>query len=249
MKNTERFTDRVENYVRYRPHYPHEIIPYLKQQIGLNSEWIVADIGSGTGISSQLFLKNGNLVYAVEPNQAMRMAAEDLYRNEKRFISIIGTAEHTTLPDQSIDLILAGQAFHWFDKGASKKEFLRMARPGAYLALIWNERDFENQFQKAYEQMLLDYAPAYQEVCDTIDETTIRDFYSPRPYSLQIFPHAQSFDLEGLIGRLLSSSYAPLEHDPNYQPMMRRLAQIFAQYSVNGRVEFAYLCKLFHGKF
>ena len=249
MKNTERFSNRVENYVLYRPHYPAKIIPFLKEQIGFNNRWIVADIGSGTGISSELFLQNGNTVYAVEPNKEMRESAEAIFKKDKKFISINATAEATSLGDSSIDLILAGQAFHWFDETASKKEFQRIARPGAYLLLMWNDRKADSKFQQVYEQMLLDFAPAYEEVCQrNIDETAIRNFFAPQPYHLQSILNSQSFDFEGLKGRLLSCSYAPLENHPTYQPIMKRLAQIFDQFSVNGKVEFEYNCKLYYGK-
>ncbi len=249
MKNSERFSDRVDNYVRYRPHYPAEIIPFLKEQIGLKSGWVIADIGSGTGISSELFLQNGNIVYAVEPNLEMRQAAEAMFKNNKKFISVNASAEDSSLRDGSIDLIIAGQALHWFDPIASKKEFQRIAASDAYLVLMWNDRKLESGFQQAYEQLLHQFAPAYEEVnIRNIDEAAIQAFFAPKPYLIKVFPNAQFFDFEGLKGRLLSSSYAPLEHHVNYQPMINRLEQIFSQYSVNGKVEFTYNCKLYYGK-
>lgn len=249
MKNTERFSDRVEDYVRYRPHYPPEIISFLKEQLGLNSQWTIADIGSGTGISSELFLQNGNTVYAVEPNQNMRKAAESLFKNNKKFISIDATAETTSLSNESIDLIVSGQAFHWFDKTASKKEFQRIARPDAYLLLMWNDRKEDSEFLKMYEKMLVEFALEYKGFCQRIvDETSIRNFFEPCPYTLKIFSNSQYFDLEGLKGRLLSSSYAPQKGHANYQPIMRRLKEIFDRFSVNGLVNFEYRCKLYYGK-
>lgn len=247
-KNTERFSNRVENYVRYRPHYPEEIIPFLKGNIGLNRGWIIADIGSGTGISSELFLKNGNIVYAIEPNKEMRESAETTFKNESNYISINASAETTTLQGNSIDLIVAGQAFHWFDKNASKKEFQRIAKPEAYLLLMWNERKAESDFQQAYEQLLIEFAIDYEGAAQhNIDESAIQKFFSPHPYFTQILPNAQYFDLESLKGRLLSSSYAPLENHANYIPMLARLKKIFDQFSNSGKIEFAYDCKLYYG--
>lgn len=234
--------------MRYRPHYPQEILPYLKKQIGLDERWIIADIGSGTGISSEIFLVNGNTVYGVEPNQDMREAAEKNL-GTKRFISVNGTAEATTLGNSSLDLIVACQAFHWFDQKESKREFQRIAKPEAFLLLMWNERKLESAFQLAYEKMLLELAPGYEKICQrNIDETAITNFFSPFPYQLQTFPNVQYFDLEGLKGRLLSTSYAPLENQPSYKLIMSRLTEIFEQFKMDGLVAYEYSCQLYYGK-
>lgn len=249
MKNTERFSNRVTNYVRYRPRYPKEIIPFLEDKIGLNSKWIIADVGSGTGISSELFLENDNKVYAVEPNLEMRNAAEELFKNNKNFISINGTAEATSLYNGSIDLIIVGQAFHWFDKKKSKVEFQRIAGRDAYLMLMWNDRYLESSFQQAYETLLEEFAVNYADVnYRNMDESIIRDFFDPEEFSRQTFKNTQFFNFEGLKGRLLSSSYAPLEHDKNYNPMLEKLKKIFEKYSVDSLVKFEYRCNIYYGK-
>src|SRR5579863_1256797 len=113
--STTRFSDRVEDYVKYRPHYPKKILSYLQDRYAFGPGWVVADIGSGTGISTELFLRFGNNVFAVEPNLEMRSKAEELLAAHPGFRSVEGTAEATGLPGSSIDLIVAGQAFHWFD--------------------------------------------------------------------------------------------------------------------------------------
>jgi ubiquinone/menaquinone biosynthesis C-methylase UbiE len=249
MKNTERFSDRVENYVLYRPHYPSTIIPFLNETFGFTSNHIVADIGSGTGISSEIFIENGNTVYAVEPNKEMRDAAEKLFAKNKRFISINGTAEVTGLNEASVDLIIAGQAFHWFDTAKTKQEFKRIAAANAHLVLMWNERKEHSPFQQAYEKMLLEFAPGYENVAHrNISLETITAFFSPEKCAVKSFYNAQSFDFPGLKGRLLSSSYAPLESHENYQPMMGRLQDIFDRYSHNGEIIFEYDCRLYFGK-
>lgn len=249
MKNTERFSNRVENYVRYRPHYPKEIIPFLKSKIGLTNKTVIADIGSGTGISSELFLENGNSVYAVEPNKEMRESAEQIHKKDKNFISINATAEKTSLNDNSIDLIVVGQAFHWFDKIQSKKEFQRIITPEGYLVLMWNAWKLESHFQQAYEQMLKEFSIDYEKVkYGNVDENIIESFFSPHSYSLRTYPHSQYLDFVGLKGRLLSSSYAPLEHENNFKPMMDRLEKIFKEFSINAQVEFEYSCDLYYGK-
>lgn len=249
MKNTDRFSNRVDNYVKYRPHYPKEIISFLKDKIGLTNQSVVADIGSGTGISSELFLENGNVVYAVEPNKEMREAGEKTHKKDKNFISIAATAENTTLKDKSVDLIVAGQAFHWFDRTLTRNEFKRIITSGGHLVLMWNDRKAESPFQKAYEQMLREYATDYEKVdFRNINESEIQTFFSPHPFYRHAFSNVQNFNFEGLRGRLLSSSYAPLAHEKNYRPMMERLEKIYREFSVDGQIAFEYTCDVYYGK-
>lgn len=249
MGNTERFSNRVQNYVLYRPHYPKKVITYLQDQIGFDQRWVVADIGSGTGISSALFLENGNMVYCVEPNLKMRQAAEQIFKNQKTFKSVEGTAEATSLEDKSVDLIVAAQAFHWFDAAAAKREFHRIAKKNAYLLLMWNVRSLASDFEKGYEQMLFDYSLDYEAAKHrNIDENKVKELFSPNSYSFKSLPNFQTFDLEGIKGRLLSSSYAPLENHANYKPMMDRLEQLFYQYAVDAKIRFDYTCELYYGK-
>jgi len=248
-KNTERFSDRVENYVKYRPGYPQEIVMYLNEKIDFNRDWVVADIGSGTGISAEMYLKNGNEVYAVEPNMEMREAADNLLCGYANYHSINGTSEATTIVDQSIDLIIAAQAFHWFDRHLFKRECSRIGRYGAYCLLIWNERKVESGFEKAYEELLLKYANDYQLVDHrNIRENDIEAFFAPNPVFSEILHNDQVFDYEGVRGRLLSSSYAPNVGEPNYEPMIAYLREIFDKHQKEGRVSFTYDCKLFLGQ-
>src|SRR5579884_1615786 len=137
---TGRFSGRAEDYARSRPRYPDAVLDALRRDIGLSPQTIVADIGSGTGILTEMFLRNGNVVYGVEPNPDMRRAAEQLLAGYHRFHSINGTAEQTTLPAGSIDLVTAAQAFHWFDAAAARREFRRILRPPYIVALLWNDR-------------------------------------------------------------------------------------------------------------
>jgi SAM-dependent methyltransferase len=249
MKSTERFSDRVENYVRYRPHYPAAIIDCLKKERGLTKNHTIADIGSGTGISSELFLLNGNRVYGIEPNDEMRKAAEEIYKDKKNFISVNGTAENTTLPDAGIDFIIAGQAFHWFDADKAKTEFKRIAAPNVWLLLIWNERKQNSPFQQAYEELLFRYAPGYNESTHrNIKLSDIEKFFAPEKCRLHSFDNTQMFDFDGLKGRLLSSSYVPLQNSNLYQPMIEALQSIFSKFSKNGFVAFDYDCNLYYGK-
>lgn len=249
LNPTTRFSNRVENYLKYRPHYPDEITAYLKEKNVLKEDSIVADIGSGTGFSTELFLKNGNTVYGVEPNKAMREAGEKYLSSYENFISVEGTAENTTLKSNLIDIIAAGQAFHWFKHSEAKKEFQRISKPGGYLVLIWNIRQFiDAGFAVDYENLLTEYGTDYKEVeHKTITASDYDDFY-PRKYITSTFENKQLLDFEGLKGRLLSSSYGPDENSPNYQPMIKKLKEIFDKYQSGGTVKMKYTTEIYCGK-
>jgi len=247
--STTRFSDRVDNYIKYRPGYPPEIIDYLIEQHILKADSIIADIGSGTGISTEMFLKNANTVFGVEPNKEMREAAERLLSGYLNFISIDGTAEETTLPNRSIDIVSAGQAFHWFDIPKAKTEFKRILKPSGIVVLIWNEKQLDSSpFMKAYEEMLLKFGTDYAEVKhENIDERTFSSFFD-NGYKLKTFPNEQIFDLEGIKGRLLSSSYAPSQGHTDYEPLLEELQRIFDKYSTNDKIRFDYITRVYTGK-
>jgi ubiquinone/menaquinone biosynthesis C-methylase UbiE len=250
MDTLNRFSNRVDNYIKYRPDYPHEIIAFLKQHGLLTIESVIADIGSGTGISAELFLKEGNTVYGVEPNKEMREAAERLLTQYKNFKSINATAEQTTLQNNSIDLIIAGQAFHWFDKQKSKAEFQRILKPNGTVILMWNDRRTDSTlFLKAYEGFIKMFATDYKEVNHkNIDEKIFNDFFGEKKYKLKSFINYQHFDLEGLKGRILSSSYMPAEGHKNFNAMMNELEKIFDCFQQNGKVTIEYDTKIYYGK-
>jgi ubiquinone/menaquinone biosynthesis C-methylase UbiE len=245
---TKRFANRVENYVKYRPDYPHDIISFLKNELSLDSSWIIADVGSGTGILSKMFLENGNTVLGVEPNKEMREAAENILRDYSKFKSIDGTAESSSIEENSVDLITAAQAFHWFNLEKSKKEFKRILRNNGWIVLIWNERKTEEtQFLKEYENLLNNFSVDYKLVDHRrINDHVLNKFF--KDYTLKVFPNFQEFSFDGLEGRLLSSSYVPTPDHPNYKPMMKALSDIFNRYNLNGKVKFEYKTKLYYGK-
>ncbi|MHA2170854.1 MAG: class I SAM-dependent methyltransferase [Candidatus Kariarchaeaceae archaeon] len=239
---TKRFSDRVDNYVKYRPSYPQQIIPYLVKTIWLQPDMVVVDIGSGTGKLTELFLNNGYTVIGVEPNADMRKAGEIYLKSFPQFQSVDGTAEHTTLADNSADLVTAGQAFHWFDTLPTKREFHRILKPEGWVMLIWNSRLREGTpFLDAFETLLETYGIDYKEVSQmhVVDEK-LEMFFAEKTYHKTAFQHFQSFDFTGLMGRLLSSSYAPSQSHPNYQPMMAELKKIYDLFQEKGRIQFDY---------
>ena len=243
-----RFSNRAENYARHRPNYPAGVIEILKSDCGLTPDSVIADIGSGTGILAEMFLKNGNSVFAVEPNAAMRLTAERLLKRAQKFVSIDATAEATTLETASVDFVTAAQAFHWFDRDKSRIEFSRVLKPGGWAVLIWNERRLDSTvFLRQYENLLLRYGTDYGKVRHENVTGEIADFFSPQTFQLKTLENAQHFNFESLKGRLLSSSYTPAAGHPSFEPMLRELEEIFDANQKNGIVSFEYETRVYYG--
>jgi SAM-dependent methyltransferase len=246
---TKRFSSRVEDYIRYRPSYPEAILEWLARECGLTPQSRIADIGSGTGIFSGLFLHLGCDVFGVEPNAGMRAAAERLLAAETRFHSVDGRAEATTLPSGSVDFVTAGQAYHWFDPDPARAEFRRILKGGGWVVLVWNERLVTEGFLTGYEALLQRLSSDYGRVDHRrIDTAEITRFFEHTGWRSESFPNYQDFDWDGLRGRLLSSSYAPLPGSPQYQPMMEELAALFAAFQQDGHVQLTYETKVYAGQ-
>ncbi|PAF33730.1 class I SAM-dependent methyltransferase [Paenibacillus sp. 7516] len=250
MKNEERFSNRVDSYTNYRPSYPKEAIDYLYNSVGLHSNSKIADIGAGTGIFSKLLLERGSYVIAVEPNQAMRTAAEQMLESEPNFQTISGSAESTGLPDRSVDFIVCAQAFHWFDRLAAQTEFRRILQPGGKVVLIWNSRlTTGNSFRTEYDQLLHTYGTDYEKVNHkNISQSILHSFFKEGTMQEASFQMGQEFEFEGLKGRLQSSSYSPVPGHPNYTPMMTELQNIFDRNKREGTVLFDYETEIFWGE-
>jgi len=245
---TGRFSSRVDDYIRYRPSYPREVVETLARQCGLSAESVVADIGSGTGFLAKLFLDAGCSVIGVEPNKEMREAGERVLEGHRKFVSREGRAEETGLGSASVDLVAAGQAFHWFDAVRARVEFRRILRKPSWVALIWNERLEIGEFLVGYERLLHRYSGEYARVDHRrIDAQRITDFFEHRDWKLDTFPNVQRFDWTGLRGRLESSSYAPCAGDANYETLMRGLRELFDAHQLCGTVDFAYDTNLYYG--
>ncbi len=250
MDSTIRFSSRVENYVKYRPTYPREVVDVLVRECGLTRDSIVADLGSGTGILSKLLLDAGCRVFGVEPNTEMREAGGRLLKGYSNFISTNGTAEDTTLPNESVDLITAGQAFHWFDVAKARTECQRILKQGGWAALVWNSRKVNaTLFLQDYENLLREFSDDYAKVnhADTVGDAAITEFFGAG-WRKATFANQQLFDFEGLKGRLLSSSYAPDVEHPNHVPMLQRLREIFDAHQQNGVVAFLYATEVYYGQ-
>jgi len=246
---TQRFSSRVENYVRYRPRYPSAVLELLKKDCGLTSKAVLADVASGTGIFTRLLLENGNRVFGVEPNAGMRKAAEEWLAEFSQFSSVSGSAEATTLPDHSVDFVTAAQAAHWFDREKARREFVRILKPGGWAVLLWNERLTDTTpFLRDYEKLLLTYGTDYQEVRHERTTDEIGYFFAPSAFQIRVFENRQELDYPALEGRLLSSSYTPLPEDSRHAPMLAELRRIFEAHKTAGRVGFEYATRVYYGQ-
>lgn len=246
---TTRFTNRVANYVKFRPGYPPEMLDFFCARIGLTQQDVVADVGSGTGISAEIFLKNGNRVFGVEPNEAMRNAGATYLAAYPNFVSVDGTAEQTSMPDDSVDLIVSAQAFHWFDQVRARTEFRRILREHGFVALIWNERQLNTTpFLSEYEAFLMRYAHDYEHVRhENVNENKLAEFFESEYSSIKL-QNIQVLDFEGLLGRVLSSSYMPDESATNFSQMAKELQTVFAKHAQNGRIQILYDTKVFFAR-
>jgi len=245
----KRFSSRAADYIRYRPSYPAEALTVLRNECGLRSGHVVADIGSGTGFLSELFLKNGNRVYGIEPNEAMRKAGEEYLASYDSFVSIDASAEATTLESGTIDFVTAGQAFHWFEPAAARREFQRILKPAGWIVVMWNDRQLDSAFATAYEDLVVKYGIDYARVHESYPEIhKMQEFCAGGTISQRDVPNAQILDWEGLAGRLRSSSYAPLPDQPNYAPMMESLEALFRANQQNGQIRMEYSTHIYFGR-
>jgi SAM-dependent methyltransferase len=250
MDPTTRFSSRVENYCKYRPRYPQEVVATLREDCGLTSDSLIADIGSGTGFLAELFLINGNQVFAVEPNREMRESGARLLEKYPGFHSMDGRAEATTLDSNRFDIVAAGQSFHWFDREKARNEFLRILKSTGWMMVVWNERDTQaTPFMKGYEQILKQYVTDHSRVAHkTVYDTSLDDFFGAHGFITKTFSYQQHLDYEGLKGRLLSSSYTPESGHPNYEPMLASLFKIFQRHESGGRVTVEYTTRMYYGR-
>lgn len=237
-------------YMRYRPGYPPAVVDLMRRECGLCPDAAIADVGSGTGIFSFLFLKNGNRVFGVEPNAQMRQAAERRFADCARFVSVAATAESTRLEDHSVDFITAAQSFHWFDRQRVRVEFARILKTGGWVVLVWNKRRISNTpFLAAYHGLLQNYGKDYAVVQQWHgDQSMLESFFSPNGFNITTFDHRQLFDFDGLKGRLLSSSYTPEPGESGFEDMLHELGRIFQTYQVNGKVSFEYDTLVCYGR-
>jgi len=242
---TERFSDKVQNYVKYRPSYPKEVLDYLRSGGELPDNAHIVDIGSGTGIFTKLLLDEGYWVYAVEPNAEMRTAAEELLGHYPRFTSVDGSGEQTTLESHIADMIVSATAFHWIDPEKAKVEFARVLKPGKKVALIWNIRRPDiDEFSVEYEKFWQEYERSEKK---DVTEHDLSSFFEGS-FETRSFDNVQEFDLEGLTGRSFSSSFSPKEGTEEAARFRDRIKQLFGRYQKEEKVYIHYTAKVYMGR-
>jgi SAM-dependent methyltransferase len=250
VQPTERFTSRVESYRLHRPGYPGEIVAFLEKECGLQRDAVIADIAAGTGLLSEIFLKQGYSVLAVEPNDAMREACESLAGKFPALTCLAGTAEATGLETSSVNLITVAQAMHWFDLKPTRAEFARILAPSGWCAVLYNNRRMGGDaFHDGYEKILKDFGSDYEAVQQRhLSKSRLADFFAPDAMKIQVFPNAQELSLEALEGRILSSSYMPQHGDTRYEPMRAAIEALFDAEQRNGHVHLEYDCAVAYGQ-
>jgi hypothetical protein len=243
MDPTQRFSDRVESYAKFRPDYPDAFIRFVKERLPGPS--VIADIGSGTGILSDQLLGTGYTVFGVEPNEPMRLEAERRLSSRPGFHSVAGTAEATMLGLGSVDAITCAQSFHWFDRARCRGEFQRILRASGRVFLIWNERSSEDLVGE-YDRILQESAPDYVRVSQrNITDADVADFFAPNSVELSYFSHAQRLDREGFLGRVLSSSYVPNAGAPGHDAVMKKMEAFFERHARSGWLDFPYQTRVY----
>ena len=244
-----RFSDRVDDYVRYRPRYSHDVVHTVMQACGLLPEHRIADIGCGTGFLAEIFLQNGNCVTGVEPNPEMREAGRQYLAGEKNFEMVAGTAEATTLESASVDFVVAGQAFHWFEPTATRREFSRILRPGGWGVLVWHDRNTQSTpFLRAYETFVRRFSTDYERVAHKYlaNYEALQGFFAPNEMRMVTQHNSQRLDFDGLRGRLLSSSYIPKSGE-RYDALMQELPRLFTDHAEDGSVVLEYDTRIYYG--
>ena len=241
--STERFSDRAEAYVRARPTYPDAVVTHLERVGALAKGSTVVDLGVGTGLSAEPFLRAGYAVIGVESNDAMRESGDRFLVAYPRYRSVKGAAEATGLPDHCAQLAIAGQAFHWFDPPRARAEALRILVPGGWAALMWNDREITGDaFAEGYEALCHRFGRDYDKIRTRhVDPQALADFFGSVP-TLAEFAHVRRLDFETMAALAESASYLPAPGTPQHEPMTAALRLLFDASSRDGMI--ALRCRL-----
>lgn len=251
MDATERFSSRVESYRLHRPRYPLAVVDLLTCECDLQPNAAIADVAAGTGLLAEIFLARGHRVTAVEPNKNMRETCAALMTRFPALQCVDGTAENTGLPSHSSDLISVGQALHWFDLSRARDEFMRVLRPSGWCAVVYNERCMGGDpFHDGYEQILQKFGIDYETVRHSyLQEERLIGFFGIGKMRQATLPNSQELDLDGLMGRILSSSYMPQPGHPRFAPMSKAIEDLFVMCARGGHVRMQYECVISYGRF
>lgn len=250
MSNAQtRFSNRATDYVAGRPTYPVAVIDVLRERIGFDASWHVVDVGAGTGISTELFLSAGNAVTAVEPNDAMRQAAETRFIGRANYRSVNAPAEATTLSTGAADLVAAAQAFHWFDPAAFAAECRRLLSPRGRVLLMWNDRTpAGSPVAEAVETLIKTFAIDYLAVQKRwLAAQDLRPWFNSATYVEAELPNDQTQTYDAMLSRLASSSYMPPRDHERFPAMAAELRRVFGDHAIDGLLVLPHTTKLYLG--
>lgn len=249
MENTKKFSGKAENYSSGRPAYADGLIDMLYETQGFSPRSVIADIGCGTGIFTKQLVERGSLVYGVEPNDDMRRAAVENLAGYENFRPLGGTAEHTTLEENSVDFITAAQAFHWFDLPSFRTECRKILRPDGKVFLIWNMRDGDAEINRLCADIFAEYCPDFKGFSGGIEreDRRISAFFGGNSRTAA-FDHPLVYDREKFIRRSLSASYSLTESDGRFAQYLQRLYALFDRKSRNGVLTIPNQTTVYFGK-
>lgn len=246
--NTGKFDRKGKVYAKARPDYPKALFEFLISEQMLGKEKDMADIGSGTGIFTAQLSPFVKTVFAIEPNDDMRNKAEDRFKPYPNIASVNATAENTTLPNTSVDLITVAQAFHWFDRKAFKNECKRILKPNGKILLVWNDRDISSNVIKDNFAVNKIFCPNFKGSSNGIDfsKDAFKDFFDGE-YEMTEFDNCLVYERDAFIARSLSSSYSPKKNDPAYDEYVKALESVFEKHQTNGTVKYPYITRCYIG--
>ena len=250
MKPADRFSNRADAYTRGRPSYPAALVERLESAGALHAGSTVVDLGVGTGLSAEPFLQRGYMVIGVEPNGDMRSAGDQHLRQFASYRSVAAAAEVTSLPAAVAELVIAGQAFHWFDVPRVASEARRMLKRGGWAALIWNDRQSTGSaFLAGYEALLRTHGIDYAKLLHRhVDEAAIARFFAPVRAEVATFDNPRSLDRDDLIALAGSASYLPAAGDARHHALMHALHALFEAHAHDGTVQMMYRTRMHYAR-
>lgn len=217
----DNFTGKAEDYAKGRPGYPKAAIDTIIKLAPSNA--VFADIGAGTGKFTVELAERGYSVFAVEPNADMRRQLTITLAPYPNVKIMDGTAEATTLPDHSIDILTVAHALHWFNPDAFRVECRRVVKPGGLVIAIYN------------------LTPGGEMINDS--KKAIEAFFT-KPITWE-FPNPMDYTRDKWMSYIASQDGYPLPTDPRYNEHITAINAGFDRDSVDGLLHLDRVTKVY----